>query len=270
MLGNILNKLQPQWITGYHEHNSLLEHIFDEELPEEERKAAWETYKAQMAAESMSYNYSALQTRLNEESAAQAQQAQAQQGPSGILSVDGIVNTLTAAVQQTKLLQALFVRDQILRSKLTQASNPMVAAELKSNSSALSQHHNSVFATIRQVNEILSQWQMGQVTLHPDAQKVESLRVELLSELGNFKSMTSQPTVNTQGMPNLQAAAGIVRSAASSQGPQAQQMSSVIARALLNQQQLRAGQSPASWQSSSRPQVPLGQTIHNFKLGRPQ
>lgn len=42
----LLKKLHPQWITGYHEHDSLLEHRFAEELTEEEQKKAWENYEA--------------------------------------------------------------------------------------------------------------------------------------------------------------------------------------------------------------------------------
>ena len=52
----ILKKLQPQAIIKYHKHDSLLEHVFDEELSEEERKAAWESYNAQKEMESRTYN----------------------------------------------------------------------------------------------------------------------------------------------------------------------------------------------------------------------
>ena len=50
-LCSILDKLEPQYISGYHEHDSLLEHIYDEELSEEEKKAAWEEYKQQTSVE---------------------------------------------------------------------------------------------------------------------------------------------------------------------------------------------------------------------------
>lgn len=33
------------WIVGYHEHDSLLENKIDQELSEEERKAAWEEFE---------------------------------------------------------------------------------------------------------------------------------------------------------------------------------------------------------------------------------
>jgi transcriptional regulator ATRX len=44
VLCNILDKMQPLWVISYHEHDSLLEHIDNEELSEDERKAAWEGY----------------------------------------------------------------------------------------------------------------------------------------------------------------------------------------------------------------------------------
>ena len=36
---------QKEWIIGYHEHDSLLENKIEQELSEEERKAAWEEYE---------------------------------------------------------------------------------------------------------------------------------------------------------------------------------------------------------------------------------
>ena len=42
----LLKKLHPKWIAGYHEHDSLLEHRFAEELTEEEQKKAWDNYEA--------------------------------------------------------------------------------------------------------------------------------------------------------------------------------------------------------------------------------
>jgi len=45
-LCKLLKKLHPEWISGYHEHDSLLEHRYAEELTEEEQKKAWENYEA--------------------------------------------------------------------------------------------------------------------------------------------------------------------------------------------------------------------------------
>ena len=56
ILSNILDQLQPKWVVNYHKHDSLLEHIFAEELSEEERKLAWENYNASKKMESHVYN----------------------------------------------------------------------------------------------------------------------------------------------------------------------------------------------------------------------
>ena len=56
VLCKILDKLQPQNIVKYHTHDSLLQHVFDEELSEEEQKAAWDHYNAQKELESRAYN----------------------------------------------------------------------------------------------------------------------------------------------------------------------------------------------------------------------
>ena len=44
MLADLLQKRE-RWIVAYHEHDSLLENKIDEELSEEDRKAAWEEYE---------------------------------------------------------------------------------------------------------------------------------------------------------------------------------------------------------------------------------
>jgi transcriptional regulator ATRX len=44
MLAELLVKFK-DWIVQYHEHDSLLENKIEEELSEEERKAAWEEYE---------------------------------------------------------------------------------------------------------------------------------------------------------------------------------------------------------------------------------
>ena len=44
MLAELLSQ-QQKWIVGYHEHDSLLENRPEEDLNEDERKAAWEEYE---------------------------------------------------------------------------------------------------------------------------------------------------------------------------------------------------------------------------------
>lgn len=40
-------QINKEYIVGYHEHDSLLDHKEEEELTEEERKAAWAEYEAE-------------------------------------------------------------------------------------------------------------------------------------------------------------------------------------------------------------------------------
>lgn len=63
VLSSILEHMYPQWIISYHEHDSLLEHVFDEELSEAERKAAWENYKAEKQAETARYGLTTVSQR---------------------------------------------------------------------------------------------------------------------------------------------------------------------------------------------------------------
>ena len=49
VLNVILEKIRKEWLVSYHKHDSLLEHIDQEELTEEERKEAWDQYKQQMS-----------------------------------------------------------------------------------------------------------------------------------------------------------------------------------------------------------------------------
>ncbi len=55
---SILKKLRPEYIVGYHTHDSLLEHNFDEELSEEEQKIAWDNYNNQKEMDNRAYNMS--------------------------------------------------------------------------------------------------------------------------------------------------------------------------------------------------------------------
>ena len=46
MLADLLQN-QEDWIVTYHQHDSLLENKPEDDLTEEERKAAWEEYEAE-------------------------------------------------------------------------------------------------------------------------------------------------------------------------------------------------------------------------------
>ena len=71
VLCSILDKLQPRYVVDYHEHDSLTEHIFDEELTEDEKKAAWESYNTSKEAISREY----VQQMWQEKQAQQNQMA---------------------------------------------------------------------------------------------------------------------------------------------------------------------------------------------------
>ncbi len=53
---------QKKWIVGYHEHDSLLETRPEEDLTEEERKAAWEDYEQEKKG--LIYGYAGFQQQL--------------------------------------------------------------------------------------------------------------------------------------------------------------------------------------------------------------
>ena len=49
---------QKDWVVGYHDHDSLLEKRPDEDLSEDERKAAWDEYEREKQGYFL-YNYAA-------------------------------------------------------------------------------------------------------------------------------------------------------------------------------------------------------------------
>ena len=205
MLCRILDKLQPLWVTDYHEHDSLLEHVFDEELSEEERKAAWENYKAQMTAESTRYNYQALQSRIDENQ---------MQGPSGIATVsntairDGnrdamaMINTLHMAIGYVKQMQLLYQKKANLSLQVQQRGSvvpPILKQELVQTNDILSKYYSHVSTSIQQVNDLTIKCQSSQVTLHPTINHtVNTLRGTLLQQVEAFKRLSAPPRINQQ------------------------------------------------------------------------
>ena len=83
IFSNILKKLHPKSIVGYHTHDSLLEHINNEELSEEEQKLAWDNYNTQREMESRAYNIDLQNRAILSESGLTIAQGNIA-GPSGV------------------------------------------------------------------------------------------------------------------------------------------------------------------------------------------
>ena len=133
VLCNILDKLQPKYLMNYHEHDSLTEHIFDEELSEEEKKAAWESYNT--SKETISREY--VQQMWQEKQAQQNQMAQFQiarqmlsqgQIPSQPsvqrLPVPPIHQMLASNQSVTNKLQHHVLKESVARYQAILANNP--------------------------------------------------------------------------------------------------------------------------------------------------
>ena len=123
ILSQVLDKLQPRWVVGYHEHDSLLEHVFDEELSEEEQKKAWELYNRE---KTMEYNIGLIGARadslsqqptsLNAESMLQPQPAAA------ATTAEAAANHQSNPVQQNVRLIMAYLTNCLQTAKIVEAN----------------------------------------------------------------------------------------------------------------------------------------------------
>ena len=263
VLNQILDRLQPQWIINYHEHDSLLKHVFSEELSEEERKAAWDDYRTQITQYDNAAYYTALQSQLDL-AAGTAIAAAAQPsvgvpsnglpGASG-LKTDGVKSILLQHQHQQQqeqrrqeagqLLTVLSDTNRHVRSLIgllqekTSLGNqqnefrrqglpipPNLAAKLALNEKHITVHYALVEEGVRRVNSTLQLCHTGQVYLGPTANKmVNALRSQLIANLDVLKSGSRH---SPHGLPPQSVAGGSGVGVVSSSGAQMTQQQRVL------------------------------------------
>ena len=179
VLCNILDKLQPRYLMNYHEHDSLTEHIFDEELSEEEKKAAWESYNTSKEAISREY----VQQMWQEKQAQQNQMAQFQiarqmlsqgQIPSQPsvqrLPVPPIHQMLASNQSVTNKLQHQVLKESVARYQTILANNPGLGNAEQGNLFASIHHQVTSELVQRSIPQAMTTDSMRrQVPLHMQA-----------------------------------------------------------------------------------------------------
>lgn len=207
VLSSILEGIQPQWVINYHEHDSLLEHVFSEELSEEERKAAWEEYRAQMTQESRNYyNYQSLQSQLDTGSSALQTASVATADPTGSRVTE------TWRERDTELLTVLTNANTnvlnligLLREKAMLTEHQRRGIPLPSNltpralEEKITKQYRLVGEGVQRVNSTLQRCHDG--GLSPTVnQLANQLRSELLRNLDVLRSGSDQLAVNTSNV----------------------------------------------------------------------
>ena len=206
----LMDKLQPEWIVGYHEHDSLLQHIFDEELTEEDRKQAWEQYKAQMDAETGVYNLRALQSHLNQ--GPQTSQSAFTGQPIG-QQAQVAISVLQSAIGKVRTLNKLQEDKSRLNSLLPQVPETrqgLIKEELSRLKQQISTEYTAVAESIKNVNRFLTSCHSGNIVLDAFlSHNINYLRSILSDELQKMKTSggfpqqqhTNAPTYSAQVIP---------------------------------------------------------------------
>ena len=226
VLNSILDRLQPNWIVNYHEHDSLLEHVFSEELSEEERKAAWDDYRSQIAQYDNAAYYSALQNQLDEATASvegrplqlvvqssnglpggpgmktegvggpnqTQQQTQQQQHANRLLTV--LSNTNRNVTNLICFLQekaSLGTQQQDFQHRHIPLP-PKLLTKIRVNDRNITAHYALVEQGVKIVNSTLQKCHVGQMYLEPGANKMANhLRSQLIANLDVLRSGSRNP-----------------------------------------------------------------------------
>ena len=232
VLTTILGRLQPEWIVNYHEHDSLLKHEFSEELSEEERKAAWDDYRAQIAKYDNATYYNALQNQLDATAAAGngtlqlpiGQSSQPSTSSSGVKNEREILKQALMQQQQRQQqrqhqLQAVELLTvlkhtnihvenliSLLREKVSLSAQhsdcvrrnapvpTALMAKVALNNKNSTNHYALVNDGVTRVNSTLHKCHRGQIYLEPGTNKqANELRAKLITNLDILKSGSNNP-----------------------------------------------------------------------------
>ena len=184
--------------------------MFSEELSEEERKAAWEEYRAQMTQESRNYyNYQSLQNQLNTGSSALETASVATADP-----IESRIKTETQRKRDAELLTVLTNANTnvinligLLRDKAILAEHHRRGIPLPPNLSArgleekITEQYKLVGEGVQRVNSTLQRCHDGEVGLSPTVnQLANQLRSELLRNLDGLRSGSDQSALNTSNV----------------------------------------------------------------------
>ena len=230
VLQSILSRLQPEWVINHHEHDSLFKHVFSEELSEEERKAAWDEYKAHITKYDNATYYNALQDQLDS-AGASVQSSTLTTQLSGDLS--GGFGGVTGSGEQQSILEnygALKVPPSLQASELlTVLSNtnrnvkrlieqlrgkeslgatlaecqrrhiptpPNLTAMMMENGKNITAHYALVEEGVRRVNTALQRCHVSEVHLEPGTnQLINEMRLQLIKSLDILRSGSKKPVV---------------------------------------------------------------------------
>ena len=229
MLESILDHLHPQWVVNYHEHDSLLEHVFSEELSEEDRKAAWDEYRAQMTKESTSYyNYHSLQNQL---ATAQGSLQAASLAPtlSNELKPEvgrdskpshqstELLNVLRSTNQKVENLIGLLDNKAALKSMLSDFQRQCVPAphslmdKIMESGRLITEHYALVQEGVMRVNGNLQKCHTREIHLEPGTnQLANDMRSRLIRNLDILRSGSNQPVTNATSIAGPSSHSGVV------------------------------------------------------------
>ena len=182
--------MHPQWVVSYHEHDSLLEHVFDEELSEAERKAAWDSYNEAKKIETARYNVEAtLQSQSTVASLAENIACTQSLNPMEKYQCAAMFRHLEIAIKTVAEGKELSARKHYLVQRHPQRQAEILTLELQ-----VKQHYQLIgqsILTLNQEYEKLDRERIGSLARN----RIDSLKQKLVQELQLLQPLStmSQP-----------------------------------------------------------------------------